>query len=137
MAITFVQARDLLVAHVNTTLQTHLPTLKVFYENTVAVDVNTVGDTFLQVEVSVEDSLLATVSSDLMDKVTGYVGFRLFLKEGKGTRAGLAIFDTLNAQMRHQDLGGVRTGTCSMGRKESRDGWLSMEFGAPFEYFTG
>ncbi len=134
---TLVQARDALVTHIHTQLQAVLPTLPVFYENTTSVDVNTVGDRFLQVGIDFEDTLLATVSSDLVDHVTGYIGFRLFAKEGTGTRTNLEAFDLLNTAMRHRTLGGVTTGSCRPGRKEQRDGWLSMEFGVPFEYFTG
>ena len=133
---TLVQARDTIVAHIHAQLQAVLPTLPVFYENTTAVDVNTVGDRFLQVNVDFEDTTLATFSADLVDHVTGYIGFRLFAKEGTGTRANLEIFDLLNAAMRHRTLGAVITGSCSPGRKDQRDGWLSMDLGVPFEYFT-
>lgn len=133
---TLVQARDAIVAHIHAQLQAVLPTLPVFYENTTAVDVNAVGDRFLQVNIDFEDVNLATVSSDYMDRVAGYIGFRLFAKAGTGTRTTLETFDLLNAAMRHRTLGDVTTGSCHPGRKEERDGWLSLDLGVPFSYFT-
>jgi len=135
-AITLTQARDALVAAVHTTLTTSLPTLPVYYENTAEVDVNTVGDRFLQVNIDVEDVQLATVTSDLVDHVTGYIGLRLFMKAGTGTRPGLVIFDTLTAALRHRNLSGVHTGSCSPGKKEELQGWLIWDLGVPFEYWA-
>ena len=134
---TLVQARDAIVTHIHTTLQTYLPTLPVFYENTVEVDVNTVGDQFVRVSVDFDHTFLATFSSDLIDRVVGTITFQIFTKEGKGTRSTLAIMDTLNAQMRHRLLGATTTGSCTEGRKESNSGWTSTELLVPFEYFTG
>ena len=134
---TLVQARDAIVTHIHTMLQAQLPTLPVFYENTVAVDVNSVGDQFLRVSVDFDHTLLATVSSDLVDQVVGTITFQIFTTEGKGARSTLAIMDTLNAQMRHKLLGAATTGSCTEGRKESNSGWVSAELLAPFEYFTG
>ena len=133
--LTYTQARDAIVTHVHNTLVAQLPTLKVFWENTVEVDVNTVGDRFMQAEVNFEDALLAS-PTDLFDHVTGTIGFRLFMKAGTGTRASLQMFDTINAAVRHKTLSGVVTGTPTYGRKESRDGWSSTEFMVPFEFWT-
>ncbi len=135
MSITYTQARDAIVTHAHTALQTNLPTLKVYWENTTAVDIATVGDRFLQAEVDFEDAVLAS-PTDLFDYVTGTLGFRLFLKEGAGTRAGLQIWDALNAAVRQPTVSGVRLGSPYPGRKEQRDGWLSMELLVPFEYWT-
>ena len=135
-AITLTQARDSLVAAIHATLQSDLPNLPVFYENTVEVDVNTVGDKFLQVDVDIEDVQLASMSSDLIDHVTGFIGLRLFMKAGTGTRTGLQIFDTLSAALRHRDLSGVHTGSCSPGKKDEVKGWLIWDLGVPFEYWT-
>lgn len=133
--ITYTQARDAMVTHIHTAMQAQLPSLKVFWENTTTVDIATVGDRFLQAEVNFEDTVLAS-PTDLFDHVTGNIGLRLFLKEGVGTRAGLLIWDTLNAAVRQTELSGVRLGSPYPGRKEQRDGWLSIELMVPFEYWT-
>lgn len=135
-AITLTQARDALITAIRATLQADLPTLPVFYENTATVDVNTVGDKFLQVDVDIEDTQLASMSSDLIDHVTGYIGLRLFMKAGTGTRAGLQIFDTLSTSLRHRDFGGVRTGSCTPRKKDEVSGWLMWDLGVPFEYWA-
>lgn len=49
---TYVQARDTLVTKIDDALTSSYPTLKVFWENTTEVDTNTVGNNFVQVEVT-------------------------------------------------------------------------------------
>lgn len=136
MTISYTQARDALVTRVNTVLTTYLPGLKAYYENTVKVDINSVGDQFIQVEVSFEESQMATVDDSLVDAVYGFVGFRLFIKEGAGSRSAQSVFDTLNTHLRHQTLSGVRTYSAAFGRKETKDGWTAHEIGFPFHYYS-
>jgi hypothetical protein len=132
---TLTQARDAVIALVHSTLQTHLPTLPVEYDNTASVDVATVGPQFLQVDVEMEDSMLATVSDDLIDKVEGTAYFRLFTQVGKGTRSTLQIFDTLNSHLRHKHLNNVVTGSSTFGKKVEKDGWVSHDLLLPFEFW--
>ena len=136
--ITFTQARDALVTRVNTVMTTHLSGLPTFYENTVKVDTNTVGDQFIQIEVSFEDTLIATHdgAGGPSDRVSGFVGFRLFTKEGKGSRSVAVIFDTLNTHLRHQNLSNVHTFSPVFGRKTAKDGWTTAEIGFPFTYYS-
>ena len=133
---TYVEARDTLVSYIHTTLQTVAPTLPVFWENTDKVDVNTVGDSFVQVAIDFDNTLLATVSNDLTENVLGYIGFRVFAKEGQGTRTTLALFDALASALRQRDIGGIRTGTPTQRNKVSQNGWMSLELGVPFTYYT-
>ena len=106
MTITYTQARDALVTYINTQIATAYPTLKVFWENTLQVDPVTVGDRFLQVGIDFEDAVAATLHAET-DFVTGMIGFRYFVREGKGTRETLQVFDTLNALFRQRDYAGV------------------------------
>lgn len=134
--MTFTEARDILVTHTSATLTAHAPTLPVEWENTESVDIATVGDRFVQVEVVFDDKVRLTQSDDLMTKVTGTVSFRLFLKAGKGTRTGLQIFDTLAAHIGDRTLSGITVGTPYPGRRMSADGWASHDLIVPFEYFS-
>lgn len=132
---TYTQARDALVSYISTQITGTYPTLKVFWENTTTIDTTTVGDRFLQVNVDIEDAVLATFDG-VSDHVVGTIGFRFFLKEGKGTREALQVFDTLNALFRQRDYSGVRTGTPAPGAKRQADGWMSQDLRVPFEYYS-
>lgn len=135
MTTTYVQARDALVSYISTQLGIAYPTLKLFWENTVKVDMTTVGDRFLQVGVDFEYAQAATLDTEI-DKVAGVVMFRLFAKEGKGTRETLQVFDSLNTLFRQRYYGAVKSGTPRPGRKIRSDGWVSSDLILPFEYFT-
>jgi len=134
--MTFTEARDILVTHIAATLAAHVPTLPAEWENTESVDIATVGDRFVQVEVVFDDKVRLTQSDDLMTKVIGTVAFRLFLKVGNGTRTRLQIFDTLAAQVGDRTLSGITVGTPYPGRRISADGWTSHDLIVPFEYFS-
>ena len=134
MTLTYTQARDALVAYINTQIATAYPTLKVFWENRLQVDPVTVGDRFLQIGIDFEDAVAATLHAET-DFVTGMIGFRYFVREGKGTRETLQVFDTLNALFRQRDYAGVRTETPYPGPKSIEDGWMSSDFQIPFSYY--
>lgn len=134
--ITYTQARDALVGHINTVMTTQFPGTKVFYENTVKVDTNTVGDQFVQVEVSIENSSFVTLEAAPTDKVSGFIGFRLYVKEGKGSRLFLTFADTLNEHLRHLTLSGVTTFSPVFGRKETAEGWTAFDIGFPFTFYS-
>lgn len=134
--ITYTQARDALVTRINTIMTGNFPGMEVFYENTTKVDTNTVGDQFVQIEVSFEDSNFVTLGSTPADKVTGFIGFRFFVKEGKGSRQFLTFADTLNENLRHQAISGVTTASPVFGNKETAEGWASFDIGFPFAYYS-
>lgn len=134
--ITYTQARDALITKVKAALETALPSLPAFYENAVKVDTNTIGDQFIQVEVTFEESPFVTVDSSPTDLVSGVVGFRLYVKEGKGSRVSTTVFDALNTQLRHQTLSGVTTFSPVFGKKETAEGWVTYDFGFPFSYYS-
>lgn len=76
----YVQARDTLVGKINAALSTDHPALPVFWENTLEVDVNSVGNVFLQVEINFQDEVDTTIDPETI--TTGEVNFRLFYKQG-------------------------------------------------------
>ena len=127
---TYVQARDTLVSKIKVALDADYPAMKVFWENTTQVDVNTVGNSFLQIEINFQDRVDTTLAVDTM--VTGEVNFRLFYKEGQGARAALAMFDYLTYLMRFQLVSGVTLLTPKPGKKECKDGWAFFDLNAPF-----
>lgn len=136
MPVTYTQARDALVARVVSVLQVNAPTLPVIWDNAPAVDITSIGPSFVQVEVGFDDVDLATAGDDLVDHVMGTVGFRVFQKEFEGTRPVFVLMDVLNTQLRHLNVSGIATGSPYPGRREDRDGWLSFEFLLPFQYYT-
>lgn len=127
---TYVQARDTLVTKIDDALMSSYPTLKVFWENTTEVDTNTVGNNFVQVEVNFQDSVDTTIAADFM--VTGEVNFRLFYKQGQGSRQALALFDFLTSLMASQIVSGVTLLTPRPGRKDTSRGWASFDLNCPF-----
>ncbi len=129
---TYVQARDALVGKVNTALSTDYPTLKVFWENAVVPDVNTVGDMFVQIEVNFQDEFDTTLAPDTM--ATGEVNFRVHCREGTGTRAAASLFDYLRNLMKFQIVSGVTLYTPRPGRKDSKNGWAYLDLNAPFSF---
>lgn len=131
---TYVQARDSLVARINTALTADHPTLRVFYENTDMVDTNTVGDRFLVVAIDFLAARQATMESVPQQRVLGEVTFRLLVKDGRGTRETLQMFDYLTTLLRHQFMGGVYTLTPFPGKKMARDGWSSFDLRVPFHF---
>jgi hypothetical protein len=54
---TEVEARDAIVAYLHPAWVTAYPSIKVFYNNTVKVDLDTVGATFLRVSIDFTDSV--------------------------------------------------------------------------------
>jgi hypothetical protein len=140
---TYVSARDTLVAHINTSLSAALPDLKVFYENTLSVDPDTVGDSFMKVTIEFTDSIQSDIDMDMNDMTVlpgdqtfGEVNFRLFVKEGTGVRTTLAIFDIIKTMMKFKILGGVSAGVPTPGKKKSVSGWVSHDIDVPFSFYS-
>lgn len=128
----YVQARDTLVGKINAALSTDHPALPVFWENTLEVDVNSVGNVFLQVEINFQDEVDTTIDPETI--TTGEVNFRLFYKQGQGVRAGLTVFDYLRNLMKFQVVSGVTLYTPKPGKKEMRNGWSISDLNAPFSF---
>ena len=138
MTTTYVNARDAIVAHFNTQWTSAYPTVPAFYENTVAVDLDTVGDRFVRLEVDFDDARqfdidLAPVPSQV---VYGNIIARIFFKEGTGMRAALQMVDTLNAMLSFKTLSGVYSGVPTVGPKATKGGWMSFSLRAPFKFHT-
>ena len=133
--MTYVEARNAIVAYFNPKWVAAYPTVPVFYENTVQIDLDSVGDIFLTVSVDFTDSLRMGVDAAPGTETFGDVTLRLFTKEGAGTLRTLQIFDWLTATMKYREISGVTLGCPDPGPKVSKTGWLSSDLYVPFSFF--
>lgn len=136
---TEVQARDTIVGYLNLAWTTAHPTVKIFYENTLKVDLDAVGSSFLRVRIDFTDSMRQGIDQSPFTASYGEVILQLFSKDGQGTRDSLTKFSYLRGLMGYQDLpvsggGEVRLDCPRPGRKQSRNGWTSQDLIVPF-YF--
>lgn len=134
---TYVEARDALVSHMNTNWPVLYPTVKVFYENTLSIDLDKVGAGFVKMSVDFLDAVQSDM--DLGDEghvVVGEVVLTLFYKAGTGVRETLQKKDALTLLFKKRTLGGVTTFVPRPGRKRDRDGWVSEELLVPFEFWS-
>ncbi len=132
---TYVQARDATVSYFNPAWTTAFPAVPVFYENTLQIDLDTVGSSFLTVSIDYTDSKQQDIDPSPITRTWGEVVLRLFVKEGGGIRNTLAMQDTLTALMKYRKLGDVTLECPAPGKKQSRDGWQSVDLNAPFFFF--
>jgi hypothetical protein len=131
---TYVEARDSLVTLINTSLTTDYPALKVIYENTVKVDMNSVGDMLVLISIDFLTARQATIETHPNSRVLGEITFRLIFKDGSGTRATLQLFDYLTALFNSKTIGGVTTRVPSPGKKQIIDEWSSFDLFVPFVF---
>lgn len=131
---TYVEARDALVDFINTDLTASYPTVPVFYENTVQVDLNTVGDQFLRVSIDFITAKQATIEFSPQQRVLGELTFQMLCKEGSGTRTTLAFYDHVFGTLANRMIGGVTLRTPVPGKKEIKSGWASFTLAVPFTF---
>lgn len=131
---TYVEARDILVAHINTNLTADYPALKVIYENTIKVDMNSVGDMLVLISIDFLVAKQTTIEARPHSRTLGEVTFRLIFKDGSGTRVALQLFDYLTALFNSKQIGGVTTRVPSPGKKQIIDEWSSYDLFVPFTF---
>lgn len=132
MTITYVQARDALATFINSSLTSAYPALKVFYENTNHIDLDTAPSPFLRVDINFTDTVQADMGPAPIDRVFGDVTFRVLFKEGEGTRNALSMLDFIFALMKRRVVSGVQLETPRPGPKLTSLGWASSSFTVPF-----
>ncbi len=132
---TEVQARDAIVAYFHPAWTTTYPTTPVYYENTVKIDLDTVGDAFLSVSIDFTDSVREGIDPAPITGSYGEVTFRLFAKEGVGVRDTLSKQNYVRELMKYRDLSGVTLDCPRQGRKQARDGWSSSDLIVPFQFW--
>ena len=130
--MSYTTTRDTLVTHLVNEWQATLPSVPLFFENTVQIDLDKVGDVFVACEVDFLDTVQADLGSNPSSKIDGELLFRVFLKEGQGTRQGLVIWDHLQSILQRRTISGIVVETTTPGRTTSKGGWTSMELVAPF-----
>lgn len=131
---TEVQARDAIITYLNSAWVSAYPTVKVFYENAVKVDLDAVGPCFLRVIIDFTDSVRQGIDIAPYTASYGEVILQLFAKDGQGTRDALTKLNYLRELLKYQRLTGVDLDCPTPGKKQSRGGWTSHDLIVPF-YF--
>lgn len=131
---TEVQVRDAIVAYLNPAWASTYPTVKIFYENTVKIDLDAVGGMFLRVSIDFTDSLRQGIDLSPFTASHGEVTLQLFSKDGQGTRDILGKLSYLRGLMKYQSLTGVDLDCPRPGRKQVRNGWTSQDLIVPFRF---
>ena len=132
---TEVQARDAIVAYFHPAWTTTYPTTPVYYENTVKIDLDSVGDAFLSVSIDFTDSVREGIDAAPITGSYGEVTFRMFAKEGVGVRNTLTKENYIRELMKYRELSGVTLDCPRHGRKQARDGWSSSDLIVPFQFW--
>ena len=132
---TYVEAREALVAAFHTPWAGAWPGVPMYYENTVQIDLDTAPPVFVTVYVNFTDGLCMEINANPTSKTWGEVTFRVFAKEGEGTKKALHVFDFLTVLMKYRTLGGVQTDFPVPGPKQSARGWVSYDLDVPFFFY--
>lgn len=136
---TLLQARDAIVSFLSADLSANQPDLPVFWENTLEVDMDTVGERFLRIEIDFDGAQQMTINGpDVHHKTWGLVHCTLMVKEGAGIRTTLALLDYLTTLTAYKYLLGtaVFLGTPMPGPRRAKDGWRSYDLSVSFEFDT-
>ena len=133
---TYVQARNAIVGYLNPAFTTAKPTIPIYYENTTQIDLDSVGNLFVKVDIDFTDALRLDIDPTPHCETHGEIVLMVLSKEGTGVSGALALYDYLDTLLRHQSLSGVTLMTPFPGRKDLKDGWLVMEMIVPFSFYT-
>lgn len=132
---TEVQVRDAIVAFLNPAWVTAYPAVKIFYENTITVELDTVGSSFLRVSIEFTDSVAMGMDSIPITASYGEILLQMFVKDGTGTRDAGMRMNFLRELLKYQQLSGVTLQCPRPGRKQSRSGWNSTDMRVPFYFY--
>ena len=133
--MTYVDARAAIIGYFHPAITAAYPATKVVYENTTQIDLDSVGNSFIQVSVDFQDSVRQGIDASPYSKTWGVLTVRIFSKEGTGTKETLQMFDWLTALLKYKKLGDVTLDCPHPGKKFSRDGWSSFDLIVDFEMF--
>jgi len=131
---TYTSARDALTTLINTGWTTTYPANRIFFDNTLKIDLNAVGDCFLRVEIDFQDALPYDIDASPSHQVYGEVVLTVFTKEGTGTRGKFNMFDYLTTLFKMVKVSGVQCHVPRPGRKVVQSGWVSEDLLVPFEF---
>lgn len=124
----YVESRDAIVTYINSNFSGY----PIFYENTTEVDLDTVSNCFVKVQIDYDGAYQASMGSTKVARVQGQVIFKVFAKQGTGTRNTLIVLETLQNLAISHTSAKVQFEFPTPGDKESRNGWESQEFVIPF-----
>lgn len=129
---TYVEARDALMINFDAGFAAAHPGVPVVYENTDTVDLDTVGDRFLRVEIEFTGAVQITIGDQPHDRTYGYFTIFLMTKEGLGTRDTLALMDSIKEIVKFKNWSGVVLSVPKLVDKQCKDGWEGREFATRF-----
>lgn len=129
---TYVSARDALVALIHNAWTAQYPTVPVFYENAIRVDLDKAGESFLKVDIEFDKARQMTIELAPRHRVIGAIVLTLFAKDGTGVRTTLERLDFLTNVAKFKDIAGVKLQTPQPGSRAYKNGWRSYELIVPF-----
>lgn len=132
---TEVQVRDALVTYIDAEWKSTYPTVKVFYENTIKINLDSVGPVFLRVVIEFVDSIRQGIDPSPNTRSYGDILLQVFCKDGQGTRDALAKIGYLRDLLKYRDVGGATLDCPRVRGTKTSNGWTSQELVVPFTYW--
>lgn len=129
---TRVEARSEITSVLSTNLAGNFPGIPFFWDDTVAVDLDKVGDRFVRVNTAFLDTEEMTVDPGREMRRHGVVSIFVFQREGQPQGPALAVLDTVDTVVRFVPTAKVRFEAPVERRPETRNGWTSRGIDIPF-----
>ena len=129
---TRVEARAEIASVFKANLAGNFPGLPFFWDDTVAVGLDTVGDRFVRVNTAFLDTEEMTVDPGREMRRHGVVSIFVFQREGQPQAPALAVLDTVDTVVRFVPTAKVRFEAPVERRPETRNGWTSRGIDIPF-----
>ena len=133
---TRVEARTEIVQLFQTNLVANFPGVPFFWDDTTAVDLDQVGDLFVRVAITFQESEELTIDPGREMRRNATASVFVFQKEGSPQTPALQIFDTLENVVRFVASTKVRLQSPVQRGPESRQGWTSRGVDVPFYFDT-
>lgn len=125
-------ARLALVTALSNYVSATNPTLPVIYEDQETVDLESIGDVFVKVDIKYDNANNVGIGVDVPHRVTGFLLLIISTKEGTGTIDRIRLMDTMTNLFKNKNLGGLNTKVPTPLRKQRLNGWTFQELGVPF-----
>ena len=132
---TEVQVRDALVGYIDTAWKDTYPSVEVFYENTIKINLDSVGSVFLRVVIEFVDSMRQGIDPVPNTRRYGNVLLQVFCRDGQGTRDALSKIGYLRDLLKYRDVGGATLDCPRVRGSKTNNGWTGQELIVPFTYW--
>ena len=129
---TRVEVRTEIASVLQANLAGNFPGLPFFWDDTVAVALDKVGDRFVRVNTAFLDTEEMTVDPGREMRRHGVVSIFVFQREGQPQAPALAVLDTVDTVVRFVPTAKVRFEAPVERRPETRNGWTSRGIDIPF-----